>query len=51
MIARRLRKVPHATSPTTNGCAKTSPFSRRDRIVRFPTRKWSTQTDVSTKIM
>ena len=42
------RGSPQTSSPTTNGCITTIPWSRSPLSLRFPRRKWSTHTEVST---
>ena len=49
-ISARFFRFPQASSPITNGWQSTEPSSRRLRSSRSPFRKWSTQTDVSTRI-
>jgi hypothetical protein len=50
-ISRRPRRLPHASSPITNGCAHTRPSRRRRASRSFPWRRWSTQTEVSTSTL
>lgn len=46
----RLRIRPQASSPTMKGCVNTMPRSKALVSSALPPRRWSTQTDVSTRI-
>src|SRR3989344_3091923 len=45
-----LARLPQASPPITHACVYTPPVCRSDTIWRSPVRRWSTHTDVSTRI-